>query len=114
MMNTYIQVMTTVDDSSAAERMAEDMLARKLAACVQIVPCRSIYRWQGRVEKTGEFLCIMKSSRALYPQLEKAVRESHPYDVPEILAVEVAAGNRDYLDWLDQELHPAISPDSES
>ena len=56
----------------------------------------------------------MKSSRELYPQLEKAVRESHPYDVPEILAVEVAAGNRDYLDWLDQELHPAVPPDSGS
>lgn len=112
-MTTYLQVLTTLDDRNAAEKMAGDMIARKLAACVQIIPCRSIYRWQGRVEKAEEFLCIMKSSRVLYPELEKAIRDSHPYEVPEILAMEVAAGNPDYLIWLDQELLPAVSPDIE-
>jgi periplasmic divalent cation tolerance protein len=105
-MTNYLQVVTTVDDRNIAEKIAEVVLAKKLAACVQISSCRSIYRWQGKIEKAEEHLCVMKSSRMHYPELEREIREIHPYDVPEILAVEVVAGNRQYLDWLEQELAP--------
>lgn len=103
-MTDYLQVITTVDDKDAADRIAEYVVERKLAACVQITTCRSIYRWQGRVEKTDEYLCTIKSRIQLYSELERAIRHIHPYDVPEILATEVSCGNRKYLEWLDQEL----------
>ncbi|MDW7771897.1 MAG: divalent-cation tolerance protein CutA [Desulfobulbaceae bacterium] len=103
-MTTYIQVVTTLNDKKTAAEIAGALLEKKLVACVQILPCQSMYRWQGKIEESEEYFCIMKSSSRLYPKLEKAIRESHPYDVPEILAVEVVAGNREYLDWLDQEL----------
>jgi periplasmic divalent cation tolerance protein len=110
-MTTYIQVMTTLDDSAAAESLAAEILRRKLAGCIQIIPCRSMYRWQGRVEKESEHLCIMKSTRSLFPKLEEAIRELHPYDVPEILATDVTAGSDEYLRWLDGEV--AAGPASE-
>ena len=107
-MTKYIQVVTTVDDKNAAGKIAELILKKRLAACVQISPCQSMYRWQGNIERAEEYLCIIKSSLDLYPELEKAIREIHPYDVPEILAVEVVAGDSKYLEWLQQELIPVV------
>jgi len=103
-MTDYIQVVTTVDDKNAANKIAEHVLEQKLAACVQISACQSIYRWQGRVEKADEYFCVIKSSKLLYPQLERAIRHLHPYDVPEILATQVFNGNKEYLEWLGREL----------
>jgi periplasmic divalent cation tolerance protein len=103
-MTDYLQVITTVDDKNAADRIAEYVLEQQLAACVQISTCRSIYRWQGKVNKADEYLCIIKSRTQLYSELEKAIKHIHPYDVPEILATQVSSGNREYLEWLDQEL----------
>lgn len=110
-MTTYIQVVTTVDDKNAAEKIAQAVLNKRLAACVQISSCMSMYRWQGNIERAEEYLCVMKSRRNLYQELEKAIRKIHPYDVPEILAVEVVAGNKKYLDWLNQELIPNVPHD---
>jgi len=107
-MTKYIQVVTTVDDKNAAGKIAELILKKRLAACVQIIPCQSMYRWQGNIERAEEYLCIIKSSLNLYPELDKAIREIHPYDVPEILAVEVVAGDSKYLEWLKQELIPVV------
>ena len=103
-MNDYIQVITTVDSRDIAEKIARDLLQKRLVACVQIIPCHSMYRWQGIIEKDGEYLCIMKSSREIFPELETAIKSVHPYEVPEILAVEVINGNSDYLNWMGQEL----------
>lgn len=103
-MEQYIQVITTVDKKETAEKIAGELLHRQLVACVQILPCQSMYRWQGKIENDGEYLCIMKSSRALFPELEQAVKDVHPYEVPEILAADIVAGSRDYLDWMEQEL----------
>jgi len=103
-MSNYIQVATTTDSRELAEKIAGAVLEMKLAACVQIGTCLSMYRWQNRVERAEEFVCVMKSRKDLFHELEKTIRREHTYDVPEILATEVATGSSDYLAWLDDEL----------
>jgi periplasmic divalent cation tolerance protein len=104
MMAEYIEVHTTIDSREAAQKIAEILVSRRLAACVQVSgPITSTYWWQGKMEQAEEWLCTAKTRRELYDQLEQTIREVHSYDVPEILAVKVVAGNADYLNWLSQE-----------
>ena len=103
-MSVYIQVVTTTDSKEMAEKIAASVVEQRLAACVQISNCMSMYRWHGEVERTKEFVCVMKSRMDLYPELERVIRKMHTYEVPEILATEIKAGSSDYLAWLDQEL----------
>ncbi len=99
------QVITTVDDRKTALRIAGVLVERRLAACVQVVgPITSTYRWQGQVEIAEEWMCIAKTRDELYPDLERAILEVHPYDVPEILAMPIIAGHRPYLRWLNDSL----------
>jgi periplasmic divalent cation tolerance protein len=105
MQEHYIQVMTTTATQEDAERIAQALVQRREAACVQIIgPIRSIYRWQGNVETSQEWLCLVKSRQDLFPRIEATIRSLHPYEVPEILAVPVMAGSAGYLAWLDQEI----------
>ena len=103
-MTAYLQVMTTVESRGQAEEVARHVLDRRLAGCVQIVQCASMYHWQGKVEQSDEFLCIMKTRADLFDELKTEIAAVHPYEVPEILAIPVAAGNSEYLDWLNGEL----------
>ena len=104
-MEGFIQVTTTTEKKEDAERIARSLVETRLAACVQIVgPIESIYRWKGRIETAREWLCLIKSRRDHYMAVEKAIRSLHPYEVPEIVAVPFAAGSRDYLGWLRDEL----------
>ncbi len=105
-MARYVQVVTTVDSMAAAERIARTVVEQRLAACVQISQCTSIYRWQGAIESAAEFSCVMKSREDLCAELESVIRRCHPYEVPEILVAEVLSGNPEYLDWLNVELRP--------
>ncbi|MCL7488397.1 MAG: divalent-cation tolerance protein CutA [Desulfobulbaceae bacterium] len=100
----YIQVTTTTDNRELAEKIAGAALKRKLAACVQISQCQSMYHWQEKIERAEEFVCVMKSRMDLYPELEQTIRKEHTYEVPEILVSGVTAGSSDYLAWLDGEL----------
>ena len=104
-MSDYIQVYTTTESKEDAERISRLAVERRVAACAQVFgPIESTYRWEGKLETAKEWYCILKSRRDLYESLEKAIKDNHPYDVPEILAVPVVSGNRDYLDWLDREV----------
>jgi len=104
----YIQVMTTVVGRKDARRIADLLVQKRLAACVQVLgPIVSTYRWKGRVETAKEWLCLVKTRKSLYRRLEAAIRGIHPYEVPEILALPVVAGSRTYLDWLDRETRQA-------
>lgn len=106
-MEGFIQVTMTTEKRADAERIARALVEGRLAACVQIVgPITSIYRWKGKIETTGEWLCLIKSREENYGALEQAVRSLHPYETPEIIAVPVAAGSREYLDWLGGQLTP--------
>jgi periplasmic divalent cation tolerance protein len=103
-MTAYIEVHTTIDSKENAQKIAEAIVSQRLAACVQVSgPITSTYWWQGTVEQTEEWLCTAKTRKELYPALEQAIRAVHPYDVPEILSVDVVSGNNDYLDWVSQE-----------
>jgi periplasmic divalent cation tolerance protein len=104
-MTAYIQVITTTETKSDAQAIARAVVQKRLAGCIQIIgSITSMYWWQGEIETAEEWLCVIKSRRDLYERLEEAIREVHPYDVPEILAVPVIAGSKDYLRWLDSEL----------
>jgi periplasmic divalent cation tolerance protein len=104
-MTKNIQVITTTETRAYAQAIADTVVAKRLTACVQIIgPITSTYWWQGEIETAEEWLCLIKTRRDLYEELEQAIREVHPYDVPEILAVPVVAGSQSYLDWLDHEL----------
>jgi periplasmic divalent cation tolerance protein len=106
-MAEYLQVMTTVPTREVADEIAASLIQQQLAACVQVIgPINSTYRWQGAIETSQEWLCLAKSRRDLYPQLEEAIRRLHPYEVPEILAVPVVAGSAAYLAWLDASVLP--------
>lgn len=99
-----IQVFCTMPSRSGAESMARQLVASRLAACVQVLgPLASTYRWQGTVENAEEWLCLIKSREDLYSRVESAILDGHPYEVPEIIAVPITAGNADYLNWLEQE-----------
>jgi periplasmic divalent cation tolerance protein len=104
-MADYIQVVTTTGRKEDAETIARALVEGRLAACVQVLgPITSTYRWKGKIETSQEWQCWAKSRRQLYQQIEGAIRRLHPYEVPEILAVEIFAGSRDYLTWLDEEV----------
>lgn len=102
-MNALI-VLTCLPDRASAEMLAADLVENRLAACVNILqPCRSIYRWKGAVESAEEVPLLIKTTETRYPALEAAIRERHPYEVPEIVAVPVENGLQDYLAWLAAE-----------
>jgi periplasmic divalent cation tolerance protein len=103
-MSEAIQISTTTGDRNTAERIATELVDRRLAACVQISgPIASTYRWKDKIETTEEWLCTIKTLAENFSSVEAIVRQLHPYDVPEILAVPVTAGSAAYLDWLRNE-----------
>lgn len=100
-------VFTNLPDRAAAEKLAETLVAERLAACVNILgPCRSVYRWNGGLQKDDEHLMLIKTSRERYATLEAAIRAAHPYELPEIVAVPIERGLPAYLDWVAAETAP--------
>ncbi len=100
-----IQVVTTTGTREEADNIARQLVTRKLAACVQVAgPISSTYSWQGKVETSQEWLCLIKSREALFSALEAAICELHSYDVPEILAFRAMGGHAPYLEWMQQVL----------
>ncbi len=94
-------VYCTCPDPATAEHIAETVVNERLAACVSIVPgLTSIYRWQGEIQRGAELLLIMKTCSTVYAGLEMRLRELHPYEVPEIIALPIQAGSTTYLDWI--------------
>jgi periplasmic divalent cation tolerance protein len=94
----------TCPDLASAERLAEALVAEQLAACVQLLPgLRSVYRWQGAVERADEVLVLIKTTRDRLDALAARVRALHSYELPELLAVEAAGGLPEYLDWVAAE-----------
>lgn len=101
----YIRIFTTVARKSDAERIADVLSKKNLSACTQIVgPITSVYRWKGKLEKSKEWLCIIKTKRILYKNIEKAIKDIHPYKLPEIVATPIIQGSREYLGWIRKEV----------
>ena len=103
-MTDFIQVMTTIGSKQDAQKVANAIVGQRLAACVQVIgPITSTYWWQGAMETAEEWLCLIKTRQDLYERVEQAIRENHPYDEPEILALPVLAGSKSYLQWIVSE-----------
>ncbi|CAG0976419.1 Divalent-cation tolerance protein CutA [Methylophilaceae bacterium] len=96
--------MTNLPDIASAERLAGHLLNRKLAACINIMPgCTSIYHWQGKIESTTETPMQIKTTLERYPAIEEAIRQLHPYELPEIVYVHIDGGEDAYIQWIHQE-----------
>jgi periplasmic divalent cation tolerance protein len=99
----YITVITTRPNKENADNIANDLLRKKLAGCVQILgSITSHYWWQDEICHNEEWICLIKTSQALYDSLEQAIKDIHPYDVPEIIALPILKVSDDYLEWLTQ------------
>lgn len=93
-------VLTTFPGGAAARRFARKLVSSRLAACVTVLPgASSVYRWKGKVESAAESLLVIKTAPARAKRLERAVRDSHPYDLPELLVLS-ARGSKEYLSWV--------------
>ena len=97
-------VLTNLPDRPAAERLADMLIEKQLAACVNILaPCRSVYRWKQAVQHDEEHPMLIKTTTERYAALEQALRGGHPYELPEIIAVPIERGLPAYLDWVADE-----------
>lgn len=98
----YIVVFVTASSTQEAEKIASGLLKEKLTACVNIIEkAHSHFWWQGKIDRAQEALLIIKTRKPLFNKLLKKVKSLHSYAVPEIIALPVIAGNRQYLDWID-------------
>jgi len=98
----FIIVLTTFPDEARAREAARALLEAKLAACCTLFPGTSFYWWKGQVNQDAEVVMIIKTLSSLYQELEKKLKESHPYEVPEIIALPIVAGNQNYFDWIKE------------
>ena len=94
-------VFTNMPDAASAQALASSLIENRMAACVNILaPCRSVYRWQGKIEAAEEVPLLIKTTAERYAALEQAIRAQHPYELPEIVAVPVNKGLPAYLNWV--------------
>ena len=108
-MDEIVIVLTNLPDRAAAVRLAQALVERRLAACVNVLAeCTSVYRWKGEVESAAEVPVLIKTRGGRYPEVEAAIRELHPYELPEIVAVPVRHGFDEYLQWVAGETAIAI------
>jgi periplasmic divalent cation tolerance protein len=94
-------LLTSLPDRAAAKTMAEALIAKRLAACVQMLPIESVYEWKGAVEEAAEILLLCKMKREDYAEVEKLILARHPYETPEIVMLPIEAGSSAYLGWID-------------
>ena len=114
-MQEFVVVYVTAGSAEEADRLAGSLVEERLAACVnRIKSVQSVYRWQGKVERSEEELLIIKTSRDRFSALEKRVRELHSYSVPEVIALPIIEGSSGYLRWLREQVAPSPPPRSDS
>ncbi len=101
-MGRYILCLVTIDDLQKASEIATTLVEKKLAACVNILPeIKSIYRWKGKIYNEPERMMIIKTREELFGELEILIKKMHPYEVPEIVALNLQQGYSKYLRWID-------------
>ncbi len=102
-MTHCVQVSTTLPNEEAAQTMSARLVEERLAACAQVLgPVSSTYRWEGQVERAREWFCHLKTTADRLPALQRRLRELHPYQVPEIIAVPIVQGDAGYLKWIEE------------
>ena len=106
-MDDYVQALVTIDSEDGAHTLQRLILEHRAAACVQVIgPISSAYWWEGQIEEAQEWLCLAKTRGSEYRRLESLIKENHPYETPEIIAIPILAGNEDYLEWISAETRP--------
>ncbi|MDP8212290.1 MAG: divalent-cation tolerance protein CutA [Candidatus Zapsychrus exili] len=101
----YIVVFVTTKDRKEAKKISDLLIEKKLVACVNIVDkISSIFWWEGKVSKEDEALLIMKTKEDCFQEIVEEVKAQHSYDVPEIIAIPIINGNKDYLDWINDSI----------
>ncbi|MCL6619225.1 MAG: divalent-cation tolerance protein CutA [Thermomonas hydrothermalis] len=107
MVMTALLCLTTCPDPDSAERIAATLVEERLAACVNLIPgLRSVYRWQGAIQREAEVLLLIKTHPDRYPALQTRLTALHPYELPELIAVESATGLPAYLHWVAENTRP--------
>jgi periplasmic divalent cation tolerance protein len=99
-MTGFCVVLTTTDSEDHAERLVDAVLAAKLAGCLQLIPIKSRYVWEGKIARDDEVLILIKAKSADYDDLAACIRAAHTYEVPEVIRLDIAAGAQSYLDWI--------------
>jgi len=95
-------VLTTTSSLEESKKIAREVVDRRLAACVNIVPkIESVYRWEGKVEEAQEYLLLIKTTAEAFPRLREAIQRLHSYEVPECITLAVEEGSESYLNWID-------------
>lgn len=112
-MERYLLATTTAPDRETAGRLARALVEERLAACVQAVGgLRSLYTWKGKLEEAEEVLLLIKTAERLFPRVRERLRELHPYEVPELVAVPIADGSPGYLAWMGESLAGGPEPET--
>ena len=102
-----IIALSTYPDKLSADQAAESIIGKELAACVSILRIeQSVYKWKGKIERSPEFLLVIKTTRKAYPLLETHIKGTHPHKVPEIIYLDVSGGQKDYLGWVEASVLP--------
>jgi periplasmic divalent cation tolerance protein len=96
----YSVVLVTASSQQEGEAIAQALVEAQLAACVTLIPVKSIYTWEGQVRKEPEWQLVVKTDSALFPLLEEKILQLHSYEVPEIIALPILAGSQPYLQWI--------------
>lgn len=100
-MEQALLILTNVPDAELANSLARALVEQRLAACVNILPAvQSVYQWQGAIEQASEVTLMIKSTQARYAEVEAAIAQAHPYDVPEIIGLPIGTGLPAYLNWI--------------
>ena len=103
--SAYLVLLVTVSDSEEAHKIAGELLNRRKAACVNIVPgISSLFWWQDKLDSAQENLLIIKTKAAVLDEIVRLIKEIHSYSVPEIIALPIVGGNQDYLEWVGREV----------
>jgi periplasmic divalent cation tolerance protein len=102
MTKPYCIILTTASSEAEGNALAEILVTKKLAACVQIMPISSFYTWQGALQKDDEYLLLIKTASELYQQVELIILENHSYEIPEIILLPISEGFPPYFSWIKE------------
>ena len=100
MNSVYSMMVTTCADMENAKGIAKTLIANRLAACVQMLPVESVYFWHGRICDENEIVLFIKTKSALFAKIAEAIKQNHPYKIPEIIQLPITDGLPDYLSWI--------------
>jgi periplasmic divalent cation tolerance protein len=100
-MTGYIQIQTTTGTKEEAEKIGRGLIEQGLAACFQVVgPITSIFKWQGKIDESQEYLCLIKTRKDLFDEVKTNIETNHSYEIPEVIATEIIDGSDKYLNWM--------------